>query len=1087
MVVAGEAKRALVKEVRSALWIGVIFIVTLLSLPLMASSAGAVVNFSAGELLGKPTATSITVNAVPTAAVDMYYEYGTSSGSYTSTTATVSVAANQAVEITISSLSPNTRYYYRMRYQENGVGPVESRPEGTFHTQRANGSDFRFVVQSDAHLTGGPGTSTAVFGNAVNNMAADAPDFLIDLGDMFETKNSESQVRAEYLDMRSWLEPITANAAVFLAIGNHENEEGWIRAGSTPNLPIWSANARKEYFANPVSNGFYTGDTTNHSGLGVDGDGLRETYYAWEWGDALFVVIDPFWNTTSRPHNIVQGADPVETTVSGDRWDWTLGLTQYLWLEQTLASSSNPYTFIFTHHLVGGTGGYGRGGGQAVDAGYEWGAAPATLVANRSAAWSHGSIHDILVDNDVTAVFHGHDHCYSTETRDGVVYQETPMPGAAGPGSNLCGNNYTTTLDNSGHLRVDVGSSQTTVAYVSASTGGSNGAIADSYTMSPTGGGGGPGGPPTADAGPDQMVVDTNSDGEDVSLDGTGSSDPGGTITTYEWSESGSVIATGSNPLVNLDLGTHIITLEVTDNDLNTDTDTVTITVNAPGGGGADYEVLVLAQNAGPGGQGNVRQPDGTRFWISGGCRDTLEAGGVPVRVVSWSEMTTYPVSPGPNPSCSEVLALFSSGSGGPPTADAGPDQTVIDADGGGESVTFDGTGSFDQGTGVITTYEWSESGSVIATGINPSVTLPVGVHVITLEITDDDLETDTKTVTITIDSPPTAEAGLDQTVHDPDGGGESVTLDGSASSDPAPGVITGYEWSASGSVIATGATPSFTLAVGVHVITLEVTDDDLETDTDSVTITVNAAPTADAGPDQTVTDTDGGGDESVTLDGSASTDPAPGSVSIHEWSESGSVIATGAIPAVTLGVGTHVITLEVTDNDGATDTDTITIDVTPAGLTADAGPDQTVHDYDGGGESVTLDGTGSSDPGGSIDLYEWSELGSVIASGATPAVTLGVGTHVITLEVTDNELNTATDTVTVTVNAAPTADAGADQIVLDADGGGDESVALDGTASTDVAPGSITGYEWSESGSVIASGATPAVTLGVGVGAGQS
>jgi hypothetical protein len=32
-----------------------------------------------------------------------------------------------------------------------------------------------------------------------------------------------------------------------------------------------------------------------------NGDHLPEDYYAWEWGDALFVAIDPFWYTTTKP------------------------------------------------------------------------------------------------------------------------------------------------------------------------------------------------------------------------------------------------------------------------------------------------------------------------------------------------------------------------------------------------------------------------------------------------------------------------------------------------------------------------------------------------------------------------------------------------------------------------------------------------------------------------------------------------------------------------------------------------------------------------------------------------------------------
>jgi len=93
----------------------------------------------------------------------------------------------------------------------------------------------------------------------------------------------------------------------------------------------------------------------------------------------------------------------------------------------------------------------------------------------------------------------------------------------------------------------------------------------------------------------------------------------------------------------------------------------------------------------------------------------------------------------------------------------------------------------------------------------------------------------------------PTADAGTDQTVTDADGdGSESVTLDGSASTD-SDGTITGYVWKEGATQIATGVSPTVSLAVGAHTITLTVTDNDGATDTATVNVTVNAAPTGGA------------------------------------------------------------------------------------------------------------------------------------------------------------------------------------------------------------------------------------------------
>ena len=96
----------------------------------------------------------------------------------------------------------------------------------------------------------------------------------------------------------------------------------------------------------------------------------------------------------------------------------------------------------------------------------------------------------------------------------------------------------------------------------------------------------------------------------------------------------------------------------------------------------------------------------------------------------------------------------------------------------------------------------------------------------------------------------------------------------------------------------------------------------------------VNAPPIANAGPDQTLTDTGGDGVESVTLDGRASSD-ADGTIIGYEWREGSTVLALVAQPSIFVPVGTHTLTLQVTDDRGATATDTVTVTINP--LTAPA------------------------------------------------------------------------------------------------------------------------------------------------------
>ncbi len=178
---------------------------------------------------------------------------------------------------------------------------------------------------------------------------------------------------------------------------------------------------------------------------------------------------------------------------------------------------------------------------------------------------------------------------------------------------------------------------------------------------------------------------------------------------------------------------------------------------------------------------------------------------------------------------------------------------------------------------------------------------------------------------------PPIADAGFDQIVTDSDNNGtEQVTLDGSGSSD-SYGTIVSYVWTDSlGDTIPDGVNPTASLSVGVHTITLTVTDDEGLTDTDTVTIIVEQLPVADAGSDQFIVDIGDNGNEDVVLDGTGSYD-ADGTIVSWVWTDDlGDTIPDGETPTATLTWGVHTILLTVTDDDGLTDTDTVTITVEP-------------------------------------------------------------------------------------------------------------------------------------------------------------
>jgi len=85
-----------------------------------------------------------------------------------------------------------------------------------------------------------------------------------------------------------------------------------------------------------------------------------------------------------------------------------------------------------------------------------------------------------------------------------------------------------------------------------------------------------------------------------------------------------------------------------------------------------------------------------------------------------------------------------------PPVANAGADQEVISSNGINTSVTLDGSQSYDLDEGDTLTYSWRE-GVEVATVVNPTITLPVGLHTIQLIVNDGTVGSGPDTVEINV------------------------------------------------------------------------------------------------------------------------------------------------------------------------------------------------------------------------------------------------------------------------------------------------------------------------------------------------
>ena len=333
--------------------------------------------------------------------------------------------------------------------------------------------------------------------------------------------------------------------------------------------------------------------------------------------------------------------------------------------------------------------------------------------------------------------------------------------------------------------------------------------------------------PPVANAGGDQNV----DEGQQVVLDGSNSTDPDGSIVSWQWTQIGGTQVslnnqTSMSPSFNspsVDSAGDILTfkLTVTDSDGLTSTDTCIVNVanidNTPNeppvaNAGADQNVdegmqVVLD------GSGSV-DPDGSIVsW------QWTQIGGTQVSLNNPTSMTPSFTSPSVDSAgdtltfkltvtdsdgststdtCIVNVANIDNTSNEPPVANAGPDQNVEKR----VKVVLDGSGSVDP-DGSIVSWRWTQiDGTRVYLSrrysMTPSFTSPSvssAGETLTFELTVTDAQglqsTDLCIVNIIgKNNPPFANAGTNQNVSS----GELVILDGSGSAD-SDGNISSYNW----------------------------------------------------------------------------------------------------------------------------------------------------------------------------------------------------------------------------------------------------------------------------------------------------
>jgi hypothetical protein len=373
-----------------------------------------------------------------------------------------------------------------------------------------------------------------------------------------------------------------------------------------------------------------------------------------------------------------------------------------------------------------------------------------------------------------------------------------------------------------------------------------------------------------------------------------------------------------------------------------------------------------------------------------------------------------------------------------------------------GTNVTFCGPGSAQIGSAPVAgrSYSWTPStGLSSSTVANPTVTVSSpGTTIYTVTVTNTSTScTASATVSVTMNAIPTVNAGTNLT----------FCGSGSAQIGSAPVAGRSYSWTPStGLSSTTVSNPTVTASsAGTTVYTVTVTNTSTSCSaTGQVSVTVNALPTANAGTNVTFCGS-----------GSAQIGSAPVAGRSYSWTPStGLSSTTVSNPTVSVSSpGTTIYTVTVTN------TSTSCSATSQVSVTMNNGPVASA------GNDVNFCGSGSTQIGAAPvagNTYSWSPAtGLSSTTVANPTVTKStLGTTVYTVTVTSNSSScSATDQVSVTVNAVPNVSAGPDgahDCVI-------PSVTLSGSSTT---PGAQYSWTASANGNISANANTQTPTVSV-------
>ena len=518
-----------------------------------------------------------------------------------------------------------------------------------------------------------------------------------------------------------------------------------------------------------------------------------------------------------------------------------------------------------------------------------------------------------------------------------------------------------------------------------------------------------------------------------VTLNGSSSTDPDGTIVSYDWDfGDGSTHATVASPPAHTytAIGNYNAKLTVTDNRGGTNTATKVIAVvRVPNVPPTAAIQIVSATGTVPrtftlSGSGST-DPDGTVASYAWDFGDGNTATG-PTTSASYGVGGTYTITltVTDNEGATNSTTVDVDVSGTPNNSPVASFTSSTTSGTAPLTVSYDGSASADS-DGTIAAYAWAFGNGQNGSGATPAAvtyTIP-GVYTVKLTVTDNRGGKGNVTKTITVNPPANVPPVAHASATPSNGATPFITQLSSAGSSDADGAITGYSWDLGNGDTSTSPNPSATYIVtGTTAVdftaTLTVTDNDGASSVASTVVHV-LPPNAPPVPVIVATPTSGAAPLTVNVNGASSTDD--GTIANYDWDwGDASAHTSGATAATASHVyaqGTYTLRLSVTDDRGAVRSTTSTIVVSGSNVR----PIAAITALPTAGFAplvVQLSSTGSNDPDGSIVKYSWSSGSGQTALGTSTQFTYPIaGTYTVTLTVTDNKGGTGTATEQINVD----------------------------------------------------------------------